>query len=390
MIRSDEYSEAPGDMLGDFDQSAGEGADRRSTSSITAQVVVENDRPYPSSWVDRFTASVRRLPKPSWIFYLALGLSLSIAYLLLVLLSGAWAAGQFTLDVVMLYSFLNGMTTAYLLGLIHYLDNWAAVSLARFRPVLAVDDAGYNELQYRLTTLPVGPTLVASGLGVVYTGLWYLINTLTLPSQDMGVTPLLVNILLVTSTILIYVLVAVVVYHTIHQLLVVNEIYTRYTRINLFQPGPLYELSSLTARTAIGIGIPTYLWFQINSLYSTSIYLSDIIQTIFLGIIIIVTFVTPLLGAHRLLEREKQRLQDEVGGRIEATIATLHKRVDAGKLDDYSVLKVVLDGLVTEQGVIDKLRTWPWRTETVRGLGLAFVLPILIWFAQRILERFGL
>ena len=42
------------------------------------------------------------------------------------------------------------------------------------------------------------------------------------------------------------------------------------------------------------------------------------------------------------------------------------------------------------QGVIDKLRTWPWRTETVSGLGLAFLVPILIWIIQRVLERLGL
>jgi hypothetical protein len=53
-------------------------------------------------------------------------------------------------------------------------------------------------------------------------------------------------------------------------------------------------------------------------------------------------------------------------------------------------LKETLDGLVTEQGVIDRLRTWPWRTETMRGLGLAFLLPIIIWAVQRVLERLGL
>lgn len=189
--------------------------------------------------------------------------------------------------------------------------------------------------------------------------------------------------------ILIYVLVGVLIYHTLHQLRMVNEIYTKHTRINLFQLGPLYSLSSLTALTAIGIGIPTYLWFQINILSADSSYLSDIFQTIVLGIVIVVTFISPLLGAHSLLEKEKQRLNDEVARRMEATIARLHKQIDNDVLDDRAALKETLDGLVTEQGVIQKLRTWPWRTETVGGLGLAFLLPILIWVVQRVLERLG-
>ena len=189
---------------------------------------------------------------------------------------------------------------------------------------------------------------------------------------------------------LIYVLVGVVVYHTVHQLRTVNEIYTNYTRINLFQLGPMYALSGLAARTAIGIGIPTYLWFQVNSSSSTGNSPADIFETVFIGIIIIATFIWPLWGAHNLLEREKQRLQDEVARRIEDTIAALHNRVDTDELRDRGALKETLDGLVTEQGVIDRLRTWPWRTETVRGLGLAFLLPIIIWVIQRVLERLGL
>ena len=116
---------------------------------------------------------------------------------------------------------------------------------------------------------------------------------------------------------------------------------------------------------------------------------SDIIQTGFLGSLGVVTFLWPLLGTHRWLAREKQRLQDEVGRRIEATLAILHQRADASDLQDFAAQGGVLDRLLVEHGVIDKLRTWPWRTETVGGLGVAFFVPIVIWVVQRILERLG-
>ena len=115
-----------------------------------------------------------------------------------------------------------------------------------------------------------------------------------------------------------------------------------------------------------------------------------VIQTAFLGTVVVVTFVWPLLGAHRLLEREKQRLQDEAARCVESAIAELNGQVATGQLAVAGKLKEALEALVIEQGVIDKLRTWPWRTETVRGLGLAFFLPIFLWLVQRVLERLGI
>ena len=44
----------------------------------------------------------------------------------------------------------------------------------------------------------------------------------------------------------------------------------------LFQIGPLYALSNLAARTAIGISVPTYLWFWLNFASPSGLSLSDI------------------------------------------------------------------------------------------------------------------
>lgn len=380
-------SRPAGDIPGDFNQAVGEVIAEHPLTSI--QEATGTRSPYAPSWVDRLTGWVDRLPLPAWAFYLALGLVLSLGYMLLLLASPLWASGVLDLGGLLFYSFLNGLTFPYLLGLVHYLDRSAAAAMSRFRPVMAVDEAEYHKLLYQLTTLPARPTLLASGIGVAYTFAVFAINILNLGSLGVvEMSPLLV-VQVVGYNVPIYVLVAVLVYHTIHQLRMVNTIYTQHTRINLFQLGPLYALSGLAARTAIGIAVPTYVWFQANSLSAVGTTVSDIIQTVFLGIMVVVTFVWPLLGAHGLLEREKQRLHDEVARRIEATIASVHHRVDNSELGDLGEQKEALNVLVAEQGLIAKLRTWPWRTETVSGLGLTFLLPILIWVAQRVLERLG-
>ena len=136
--------------------------------------------------------------------------------------------------------------------------------------------------------------------------------------------------------------------------------------------------SPLAARTAVGLTIPTYLWSQVGTESSVGQVGIGIYETGLYAVLIALTFVWPLMGAHGLLEKEKERLKDEVARRIETTIADLHSRVDAGEMQYRDALKDTLDGLVAEQGVIDKLRTWPWQTQTVSGLGVALLLPIII------------
>jgi hypothetical protein len=383
------YSRPPGDIPGDIDQSAVKTADRPAASLAATHEPAASARPYPPSWVDRLTSWVQRLPFPSWAFYLAGGVGLSLVYMALLLWSSGGPTEEFPLVNIVLYGLL-GMTCAYLLGMIHYLDNSAAAALARFRPVLTVDDAGYERLRYELTTLPARPTLIASLLGVVYSVADQFTNFFNAAAEAILDKSQLLVVLVWAFNALIYVVAAVLVYHTLHQLLMVNEIYTQHTRINIFQQGTLYALSGLTARTALGIGIVTYVWFQADSMTTTGNSALDVIQAVFLGAVVAVTFVSPLLGAHRILEREKQRLQDEAAGCVEAAIADLNGRLATGELAVARELKEALEGLVIEEGVIEKLRTWPWRTETVRGLGAAFVLPIFIWLVQRILERLGL
>jgi hypothetical protein len=336
---------------------------------------------------------VSRLPLPPWASYILLGLGLALVYLPFLLSMPNWVRGVLGLDVALVYSFLHGATCAYLLALMHYLDNLASAALARFRQVMSVDDVVYERLRYQLTTLPARPTLLASAVGLIYTIASIVIGAMTAgnPSPEVMSSPVLIG-LTFGFTAQIYVLAAVLVYHTLHQLHMVNVIYTKHTHINVFRLGPLYALSGLTARTAIGIGIPTYIWFQVNSMSGQGATISNITQTVLFSITVVVTFIWPLVGAHNLLEKEKQHLQDSVAGRIEAAIQALNSRVDSstGEPRPVSELQQTLDALVTEQAVIDKLRTWPWRTGTLGSVGLAFLLPIFIWLVQRLLERFGI
>lgn len=326
--------------------------------------------PYPPSWVDVMTGWVRSLPVPAWLFYLGVAL---LATLLLLPLDA------FDPEMV-----LSNTSAVYVFALMHYLDDWAAAALRRFRSVMIVDDAEYERLCYQFTTMPRRPALIATIIGLLYAT----VGLLAFGASD-GSLPLATDVVQIIFFYASYTGLVVLIYHTVHQLRLVNEIYTHHTRINLFQRGPLYALSRLAARTAIGLSIPTFLWFQVSTSAEDVDYTGAFIETAFLGTVILLTFIWPLLGAHGLLDKEKERLKDQLARRVEATIVELQNRVDSGDLQGRDALRDTLDGLVASQSVIDKLRTWPWQTQTIGGVGAAFLLPLFIWFIQRLLERLG-
>ncbi|MDQ3707448.1 MAG: hypothetical protein M3437_19920 [Chloroflexota bacterium] len=354
----------------------GTSAEIKTAGGPQTQAVGAAPLPYPPSWVDKFTDWVRRLPMPAWVFYLAV-----------VILS---AVVLLPLDALSPEIVLSSASAVYVFALVHYLDDWATAALKRFRSIMTVDDAEYERLCYRFTTMPRRPVLIATVIGAIYATIAFLTFGASDPSVsgETASTSVFEAIPLIYSY-ASYTVVGLLIYHTIHQLRLMNEIYTHHTRINLFQRGPMYALSRLAARTSIGISIPTFLWFQLVSSSEEVDYSAAFLETAFFGTVILLTFIWPLLGAHSLLDKEKERLKDQLARRVEATIIELQSRVDSGDYQGRDALRDTMEGLVASQSVIDKLRTWPWQTQTISGVGAAFLLPLFIWFIQRMLERLG-
>jgi hypothetical protein len=339
-------------------------------------------QPYAPSWVDRFTDWVRRLPIPAWLFYAALAVGISLLYAAI-----KWSDGTYPIDRGPLFLILSASTLIYGLALMHYLDNWAGVALARFRPVLTLDEAGYNKLHYQLTTLPSRPTLVATIIGALY-GLSGLLSLSPEDVAEFGLfTSPLASVIEVLALATGYISAAILIYHTVRQLRMVSRIYTNHTRIDLFQLGPLYSFSKLAARTAIGIGIPSYAWATINADPGAGV--GSLAETGVFTVIVVATFVWPLLGAHRLLQEEKERLKSEAAQRLKAVMAELNSRADRRDFSEVEGINLTIDGILKQQSVIDKISTWPWQPETLRGLGAAILLPLVVWGIQRLLENLG-
>ncbi len=218
---------------------------KRRTADLVLPSTIENQAAwYPPSWFDRLADWIDVLPGPPWVFYLVIGIAVGIAGSAIEWIEGAYPPGNFNaLHVWTLANF------AYLLALIHYLDKSAASAIASFRLIIAPaasdgqpteeGKSTYARLAFQLTTLPSRPALLAAiigmGFAIVVSALQF--SAGSVPSYLVGTA----GTALSNASMLVMLTVGnavsgLLVYHTIHQLALISQIYTRYARNQHLSP----------------------------------------------------------------------------------------------------------------------------------------------------------
>jgi hypothetical protein len=351
---------------------------------------------YRLSWIDRLLAQITRLPGPTWLFYLVLLITLILVNNSLQWLDGTVPTGTFdrvrTTDVVF---------PLYFLALMHYLNGCAGRALAEFRAVTDLSEADYDDLARNLQTVPAGSALVAglAGATFVMIALWS-------DSASFGIFPsssLLTILVVVGLSLLTGAFLFVFIVHTVRQLILVNQIYRRATRIDLFNLKPVYAFSGLTARAGIGLIFFIYFAVAINgadtvssadevtiTLFNDLFVTGDIPGLMLVGSLLltgVAAFVWPLLGIHHQLAAIKDLKMAEVSGRLASVLRKLHRDVEADDFDKMGGIQNALSSLRLEREQLAEISTWPWETGTLRGFVTAILIPILLWLLTRLLER---
>ena len=351
--------------------------------------------PYPASWVDRLTEWVRRLPIPAWLFYALLWM-----FLTLVQVASEWADGTQPVGRVERWQLSFAAWAPLSLALIHYLDDASSAALDSARPALRLAPAAFAEVRYRLTTLPGGPvriwtlvmvaafTLGVSGFvsvaGLPTSALFFSYTSLSLVTD--------VLILGITNS----VLTGLFVYHTLHQLAGVSEVYSHHAAVEFFHMRPLYALSRVTVRTAVGLlavgyifllgVVPAYVDLAVAG-PTRALAFPVLGQTVLISALAVACFALPVTGIHRLMVDEKARLQAGLDRRMNTVLDEVHRRIDRGKWKEAESFQRIMNGLVLERDVLGKIPTWPWSPGALRALLSALLLPVAIWSIQQILER---
>jgi hypothetical protein len=339
------------------------------------------ERPYKPSWVDLLISWLERLPGPTWLAYIGIAL-VGIALQSTVLLGIA----EPTTEDFLLQAFWAVMLplAVWLMG---YLAATAGSALDTFRPALSIaSEQDVARLRYQLTTTPARPAGVILVFMVVLTPLYYLGDPVG--SSIVGLTPIGMLARYVAE-VLFGSLIFVLVYQSWRQLRTVQRIHAEATRVDLLRPAPLYAFSVLTSRAAIVIAliaiVPTIVAVQGVESINPLVWLPWIAFGVIAAAVV---FALPLRGMQQRIIAEKRKLQSEVGLRLETTMAAIHRSVDAGEIVEAGKMNDALDALIAERELVDKLPTLPWRPGTLGALVSAIVLPLAIFFVQRLLSQF--
>lgn len=331
------------------------------------------DRP---SWVDAVLGAIDRVPFGPWAFY-GLYALVALAYLHLQ----AWLAGTAPIGTFDPIQIPHAFYIVYPLGLIHYLHRAAADAWRDYRPALDIDDDAAARLEFELIHVPGRPALLIAALaaGVVA-------SSAADPVSGIAGTSGVVLALQVVALWVAVTTVLMLVYDVVRMLRFVSRALGLAPEVNLFKPEPLYALSRLTLRAAVGlIAIPTFQLLAVP--VEININASSIAWLTMLVVAGAAAFVLPLRGIHHRIVAEKRVLEAAAGVRIQATIARLHAAADANDTTVDDTLNKRLGSLIQERELLARLPSWPWQAGTGRAFASAILLPIGIWLLTRLLGR---
>jgi hypothetical protein len=335
--------------------------------------------PYPPSWIDSLTAWIDRLPGPTWLFYVSIGGAYTLLFLLAETALGA-AGGANLVGLI----FLALQPIGYL-AVIHYLDRVAEAGANRYFASHSGAGEAEQAIRYRLTTLPRRPTFVA-GAVAAFIVLGFLFSGGREQTIDLGLAPGPAGLALtIVHFVVMWILMGILIYHTVHQLRTVRQVFARYPVADVYGPEPYHAFAGLALRTALLITLNNYGWLVIFPTTTSSPVSLGV--TIFLAGLALVMFIWPLWGAHRLLVSSKAGALAENTARFKDVAAELHFRIDGRNMSGMDDLNKSLASLEIERAALTRIPTWPWPPGTLQGLVAAVGLPIAIWLVQFVLQR---
>lgn len=338
-------------------------------------------RPYAPSWLNRLLDWIDRLPGPTWAAY-AVAALIAIAGGHL----GLWETGLLAWGELDGAQVFWGIYLPAQVWIIEYLDRVARDSFAAFRPAVDLDDEEADNELYRLTVIPAFPALLIALLVLPMTLVSYALDPVSAGVVDYDAVAL---VLRAVSEWFVGAVLLVFVYHTFRQLRLVSRLHARATRIDPFQPRPLYAFSQLTSRTGIALLVLVASGLLANPVALESAVFWTVWAPWVVGVplMAIIIFVAPLYGMHRRLVADKDSVQRASDERLKAILTELNAAVDARDVGQAEGLQKLLASQLSQREVYARLPTWPWSTGTLRGFGSALLLPVVLFLIQRYLSE---
>ena len=328
--------------------------------------------------VSRFLAWTDSLPGHGWWVFPALAVLLfGWAHAVL------WATGRLPLGVVEPTITVGVVYGPFLLAILAAANFVSKRSLVAFWPATGWPDADRPawEAAFADTPGPWGWVSLLIGLPLAIG------SFLSAPTSFFGEGSdrLVLLVAYLPALVLGYSMAPAAFVHTVRQLRLVARIHREATAIDPFDRGPVYAFSRLTVMTGLGYVLVGYYSLTVNGAFAAGnlLAVAALAASLVVGI---GTFVVPLWGIHERLVDEKALLMRGVEARVGRIGVEMYRRIDAGEFDGSKVMSDALGGVTTLRDRIQRLPTWPWPPQLLRGFVSALLLPLVIYVLTRLVS----
>ena len=330
--------------------------------------------PYRPLWVYHFFAFIDRLPIPGWLLCLLIIVIVGVASHLVAWRQGNLPFGQINGFLSTLGSYIVLMPFVWA-----FLTERAHRALLDFLQGSGKSQAQVQAISSDFNSLPDWEMILLLAFGLLFGYFVYYNVSVPMVPISAQVLPSLNLLAWVTTMGLTYPFLA----RAVRQIALIRRLFND-LEVDIFNPQPVYAISRYTSMISIILLIILY---GITPIGFPSILFTPVgIFLQFLGVAPALSlFFIPLADINTTMRRAKEHLLSELGKDLKEVQQQAHRSVARKKLANFSDLRNAVSTLKDEMEIVQKIRTWPWQTETLRNLLTPLLIPIFVYLVQRVL-----
>jgi hypothetical protein len=336
--------------------------------------------PYSKAWLNRLSGFFRMSRLPIWLSYISLFLlywtffGYGARQLAGVLPIGKWSNFEI-FDIS-----AGAIIVVSMLAFYHYFEIEISNTIDESNALLNFSSKKLSELKFKFVTLPSVPFFMIS-LFFFLVGVGAGIDQYRFEGIKLIHIPLLLDLGLGSMFLFSF------AFHMGRFILQVRNLFSKVITLDLFNLSSIYELPSLAAKA----GLFYLVIFYPNLLSNLSTATGNPIFFIVTGLASLLplfAFVFPIGALSRQMLLQKKQEITQVSLQLKRAYEKVSADFESNRLHEMEMTQAAISNLNSHRQYLEDLSAWPWKQGTFRLTLTAFLLPLIVWTVQQILDRF--
>lgn len=271
-----------------------------------------------------------------------------------------------------------GLIIAYIIPVFSYITAKAQEAMRALRPILALDDAGFENIYARLDSASLRLTLLSLVGGTLAGCMHLAFISGSLSAAVVKAVSSLSDLLTVVGTLMVWVVMTTVIAMLIQQAVIFGRLGGTYARVSLLGTRQLLPFARVSIISSLAI-IGALALFPLINLEGGLDLAESIPGAVAILGPLIVMFIIPVWPLHRRLVALKRQELARLLDKIQAVPGDGGVNLDAD-LD-------LLLPLLSYRREVSQLSTWPFDLGNITTLAFYLVIPPLTWVGAALIEN---